>query len=72
MLSIVDVANEFLIQEEKVILSEVLINNGFDSVEDKKFVYQSFEDKFSYGQLVKHLSSRIKEVRIGGEYPWDN
>jgi len=72
LLSIVDVANEFLMKEEKVVLSEVLINNGFDSVEDKKFVYQSFEDEFSYGQLVKHLSSRIKEVRIGGEYPWDN
>ncbi|MEK5208097.1 RecQ family ATP-dependent DNA helicase [Psychrobacillus sp. FSL H8-0510] len=72
LLSIVDVANEFLIQEEKVILSEVLINNGFNSVEDKKFVYQSLEDDFSYGQLVKHLSSSIKEVRIGGEYPWDN
>lgn len=72
LLSIVDVANEFLRKEEKAILSGILINSGFDSVEDKKFIYQSFEDEFSYGQLVKHLSSKIKEVRIGGEYPWDN
>lgn len=72
LLSIVDIANEFLIKEEKVILSEILLTNGFDLVEDKKIVYKSFEDDFSYGQLVKHVSSKIKEVRTGGEYPWDN
>ncbi|MGE6487435.1 RecQ family ATP-dependent DNA helicase [Paenisporosarcina sp. NPDC076898] len=72
LLSIVDVANEFLIQEEKLILSKILITNGFNSIEDKKIVNKSFEDEFSYGQLVKHVNSKIKEVRIGGEYPWDN
>lgn len=72
LLSILDVANEFLLKEEKDILSEVLITNGFDSVDDKKLIYHSFEDEFSYRQLVKHVSLKIKEVRIGGEYPWDN
>ncbi|WP_044640706.1 RecQ family ATP-dependent DNA helicase [Risungbinella massiliensis] len=72
LLSIVDVASEFLKQEEKIILSEILITNGFNTVEDQKIVYQSLEDDYSYRQLVKHISSRIKEVRIGGEYPWDN
>lgn len=72
LLSIIDVSNEFLKNEEKDIMSEILIDNGFNSIEDKKFIYKSFEDKFSYTQLIKYVSSKIREVRFGGEYPWDN
>lgn len=71
LLSIIDVANEFFNDEEKDTLSEILITNGFNSLEDKKFILRSFEDNFSYGELIKHFSSIIKEVRIGGDYPWE-
>jgi len=72
LLSILDVANEFLKHKEKDELSKMLITYGFNSVEDEKIIYSSFEDSYSYSQLVKHVSSKIKEVRIGGVYPWES
>lgn len=72
LISILDVANEFFTSKEKTILSQLLISNGFNRVEDEKTIHRVLEDPFSYGQLVKHVSSKIKEIRIGGEYPWDN
>lgn len=72
LISILDVSNEFLKKEEKTVLSEVLIQNGFKSIEDKKVILKAFEDEYTYNLLIKEMSSKIKEVRIGGEYPWES
>ncbi|TFD94323.1 RecQ family ATP-dependent DNA helicase [Jeotgalibacillus sp. R-1-5s-1] len=72
LLSILDVANDFLTSDSKAILSQFLIGNGFPSKNDKKLIYQSFKDKFSYGEMVKDTYMKMKELRIREVYPWES
>ncbi|MDF2789619.1 MAG: ATP-dependent helicase, RecQ family [Neobacillus sp.] len=68
--SILETSDVFLNVEQRRQLSEVLITNGFDLMEDLKQIYTSLEDKFSYGSMIKTLHSTIKEQSYGG-YPWE-
>lgn len=68
--SILKTSNVFLNMDQRSQLSEVLISNGFDLMEDLKQIYSSLEDKFSYGSMIKTLHSTIREQSYGG-YPWE-
>ena len=68
--SILETSDVFLDVDQRKQLSEVLITNGFDLMEDLKQIYTSLEDKFSYGSMIKTLHSTIKEQSYGG-YPWE-
>ncbi|MBD8032913.1 RecQ family ATP-dependent DNA helicase [Solibacillus merdavium] len=72
LVSILNIGNDFLKPNEKTDLSELLILNGFNTYEEIKIIYKEFKDGMSYGELINDLSSQIKEVRVGGEYPWEN
>lgn len=68
--SILATSDVFLNVGQRRQLSEVLITNGYDLMEDLKQIYTSLEDKFSYGSMIKTLHSTIKEQSYGG-YPWE-
>jgi ATP-dependent DNA helicase RecQ len=68
--SILQTSDVFLNIVQRTQLSEVLISNGFDLMEDLKQIHLSLEDKFSYGSMIKTLHSTIKEQSYGG-YPWE-
>lgn len=68
--SILVSAEDFLSNEQRIQLSEVLISNGFNLMEDLKKIHLKMEDKFSYGYMVKLLHSKIKKQSYGG-YPWE-
>lgn len=70
LVSILNTSDAFLNSEQKSYLSEVLISNGFDLMEDLKVIYSSLEDRFSYGSMIKTLHSTIREKSYGG-YPWE-
>ncbi|WP_137792214.1 RecQ family ATP-dependent DNA helicase [Bacillus sp. E(2018)] len=70
LVSVLNTSDVFLNSEQKSDLSEVLISNGFDLMEDLKLIYSSLEDRFSYGSMIKTLHSTIKEKSYGG-YPWE-
>ncbi|MGJ7922927.1 RecQ family ATP-dependent DNA helicase [Neobacillus sp. LXY-4] len=68
--SILNKTDIFLTKDQKNQLSEVLISNGFNLMEDLKEIHVSLEDKFSYGSMIKTLHSTIREKSYGG-YPWE-
>ncbi|MEC1526122.1 RecQ family ATP-dependent DNA helicase, partial [Neobacillus niacini] len=68
--SILETSDVFLNVDQRGQLSEVLISNGFDLMEDLKQIYSNFEDKYSYGSMIKTLHSTIREKSYGG-YPWE-
>ncbi|WP_017754968.1 RecQ family ATP-dependent DNA helicase [Calidifontibacillus oryziterrae] len=68
--SILATADDFLTNEQKIQLSEVLISNGFDIIEDLKEIHTRLEDQYSYGSMIKTLHSSIRELSYGG-YPWE-
>lgn len=69
--SILNTSNTFLTKDQITQLSNVLISNGFDLMEDLKQIHSTLEDNFSYGSMIKTLHSTIKETSDGG-YPWEN
>jgi ATP-dependent DNA helicase RecQ len=68
--SILVTAGDFLTTDQKQQLSETLISNGFDLMEDLKQIHVSLSDRFSYGNMIKTLHSTIREQSYGG-YPWE-
>ncbi|MDQ1005211.1 hypothetical protein QFZ28_005789 [Neobacillus niacini] len=68
--SILSTADDFLTIEQRNQLSEVLVTNGFDLMEDLKQIHLGLEDSFSYGSMIKSLHSTIREQAYGG-YPWE-
>lgn len=68
--SILTTAEDFLTREQRNELSEVLISNGFDLMEELKQIHLNLEDSFSYGSMIKSLHSTIREQAYGG-YPWE-
>lgn len=68
--SILLTADDLFSDEQKGELSEVLVSNGFDLMEDLKQIHLSLDDTFSYGSMIKTLHSTIREHSYGG-YPWE-
>jgi ATP-dependent DNA helicase RecQ len=68
--SILVTAGDFLRIDQKQQLSETLISNGFDLMEDLKQIHVTLSDRISYGNMIKTLHSTIKEQSEGG-YPWE-
>lgn len=70
LMSIFKVSDFYLDDEQKQELSNVLIDNGINQMEDLKLIHLRLQDEFSYGSMVKELYSVIKEQAEGG-YPWE-
>jgi ATP-dependent DNA helicase RecQ len=68
--SILYTAGDFLTSEQKSTLSEVLISNGFDIMDEMKQIHERLSDKYSYGSMIRKLHSTIREQSYGG-YPWE-
>lgn len=68
--SILHTSDIFLTFDQRSQLSEMLISNGFEFMEDLKQIHLSLEDKLSYGNMIKTLHSTIREKSEEG-YPWE-
>lgn len=68
--SILITADQILLFSKKNQLSEVIVSNGFNQMEDLRQIHSIFEDEFSYGYMIKTLNLHIKEYSTEG-YPWE-
>lgn len=70
LISVLRVGNDFLDQQQKAQLSDVLSKNGYGHMEDLKKINSYLNDGVSYNYMIKELHSLIREKAAGG-YPWE-
>lgn len=68
--SILVTSDLFLDTDQKSQLSEVLISNGLNQMNDLRRIYSTFEDEYSYGSMLWTLNTTLQEKSPGG-YPWE-
>ncbi|MEK4715753.1 RecQ family ATP-dependent DNA helicase [Sporosarcina sp. FSL K6-5500] len=68
--SILHTFNSYYDYEKQKLLSEVLISNGFNKMDDLKEIHVNLEDTFSFGHMIKTLHTTVKHQKVGG-YPWE-
>ncbi|MFP7299031.1 RecQ family ATP-dependent DNA helicase [Neobacillus niacini] len=69
--SILETSDILLSLEQKTNLSEVLVSNGFNLMDDLRQIYHTFEDPFSFGGMINTLKTKMKQHAYGG-YPWES
>lgn len=68
--SILVTSDLFLDTNQKSQLSEVLVSNGLNQMNDLRRIYSTFEDEYSYGSMLWTLNTTLQEKSSGG-YPWE-
>jgi len=68
--SITSTAADFLNYSQRDQLCQLLILNGFDSIEDLRLIHINLEDRVSFSKLIKEIYSNFIKLSSGG-YPWE-
>ncbi|WP_342504757.1 RecQ family ATP-dependent DNA helicase [Sporosarcina sp. FSL K6-2383] len=70
LISILHTFNSYYDNEKRDQLSDVLISNGFEAMNDLKEIHAVLEDPISYRHMIQTLHTNVQNQKVGG-YPWE-